>query len=562
MAAAAVPSAAGVGGAARPLLEAESMEMEDVEEVVAFMSQADAFRAFPRSELPELARCFSVRVVSAGDVIVRQGEPGHELFFIHSGSVAVRAVPADSNAPVDVQVHPASGANGECDAGAAALIQHVASDSFSAEVEVATLGPGEYFGEAALMTDAPRNASCYASGGDVTLYVLSRERFEAMDLGRKLQLEIKYAELSNGLAAVFWSMLSFRSIVKPLCALAVYVLFCCIAFAFLEGWSWTDSFYFALITLTTVGYGDVAPQHPVSKVIVMVVVLLGLFVVAAAIGDFLEQLVTAEISNEKARKALRLQQPRAVGIFDEIGQRYRWRRRLCASVLALGVLLFITALLARAFLLDTSSWLDAIYFAVITLTTIGYGDEIPHRGGSKAMVGVVCVVGVPVFGMLLGRIVEIAYGKARQDQIRCIVGGLTSAKFSALLAFCDELESAGSAASGARRSSVASISTSSGVSPTNSNGTAALSGRQSVTELEFLSFILVKNDIATMDEIRAIRENFAELDVDKNGVLEHADLQEWQRKASREAPDNDPTYRGVTAVAPAATAAGDAGAHR
>ena len=35
----------------------------------------------------------------------------------------------------------------------------------------------------------------------------------------------------------------------------------------LEGWSWLDSVYFVVITLTTIGYGDLHPTTPATKII-------------------------------------------------------------------------------------------------------------------------------------------------------------------------------------------------------------------------------------------------------------------------------------------------------
>ena len=35
---------------------------------------------------------------------------------------------------------------------------------------------------------------------------------------------------------------------------------------FVEGWSWLDSLYFSVITLTTIGYGDFSPQTDLGKI--------------------------------------------------------------------------------------------------------------------------------------------------------------------------------------------------------------------------------------------------------------------------------------------------------
>lgn len=56
-----------------------------------------------------------------------------------------------------------------------------------------------------------------------------------------------------------------------------------------EGWRWLDSLYFAVVTLTTVGYGDLTPQTDAGKIFTMFYILVGLGVIAsfiALIADF------------------------------------------------------------------------------------------------------------------------------------------------------------------------------------------------------------------------------------------------------------------------------------
>ena len=43
-----------------------------------------------------------------------------------------------------------------------------------------------------------------------------------------------------------------------------------------ERWSRFDSFYWSFVTATTVGYGDIRPVHRVSRVIAIMIALLGL----------------------------------------------------------------------------------------------------------------------------------------------------------------------------------------------------------------------------------------------------------------------------------------------
>lgn len=43
----------------------------------------------------------------------------------------------------------------------------------------------------------------------------------------------------------------------------------------LEDWTWIQSFYFSVVTLTTVGYGDLAPSNDGSRLFTSVYILVG-----------------------------------------------------------------------------------------------------------------------------------------------------------------------------------------------------------------------------------------------------------------------------------------------
>lgn len=65
-----------------------------------------------------------------------------------------------------------------------------------------------------------------------------------------------------------------------------------------EKWSWLDSLYFSVVTLTTVGYGDLSPQTVAGKIFTMVYLVGGLGVLAA----FITTVANVTIQYEKDRR--------------------------------------------------------------------------------------------------------------------------------------------------------------------------------------------------------------------------------------------------------------------
>jgi voltage-gated potassium channel len=82
-------------------------------------------------------------------------------------------------------------------------------------------------------------------------------------------------------------------------ALLVILVAGTVFFHFIEGWSWLDSYFFTVITISTVGYGNLVPITAAGKLATTFLIFGGLGVFALAMHEFAQmQLLKRQQHNE------------------------------------------------------------------------------------------------------------------------------------------------------------------------------------------------------------------------------------------------------------------------
>jgi putative ABC transport system ATP-binding protein len=111
--------------------------LHDALRICEFLRPIELFKSLTPRQLTDVAEKMTKRHFASGDTIVREGEPGEEFFLVSEGAVEVDR----------------------------------------ANQEVARLGPGDFFGEVALISGEPRNATV-AAVDEVDTYVLGKDDFQ------------------------------------------------------------------------------------------------------------------------------------------------------------------------------------------------------------------------------------------------------------------------------------------------------------------------------------------------------------------------------------------------
>lgn len=98
-----------------------------------------------------------------------------------------------------------------------------------------------------------------------------------------------------------WNLFKKKEYRAGLLWLVVLLLVGMIFYHQVEGWDWLDALYFSVITLSTVGYGDMSPTTSASKIFTMVYILMGLSIFASFAGMLIRE--RGELHKKRTKKA-------------------------------------------------------------------------------------------------------------------------------------------------------------------------------------------------------------------------------------------------------------------
>jgi hypothetical protein len=193
-----------------------------------------------------------------------------------------------------------------------------------------------------------------------------------------------------------WSFGKAVKLAGPL--LVVFLLLSTVIFMALEKFSGRDAFYFCMVLLTTVGYGDISPVTPGGKLFTMLFIIVGLTIGATTVGVIVDAF--AELASHGQK---RFEPPNV-------------RSHLMGLTQAVVLLILVNVVGACWFMVaESANALDGFYWALITSSTVGLGD-FPTSGPTRTFNCIYLLISVGCVAFALGKVVTVitTYGKIKR----------------------------------------------------------------------------------------------------------------------------------------------------
>lgn len=140
-----------------------------------------------------------------------------------------------------------------------------------------------------------------------------------------------------------------------------------------------DALYFCVVTMTTVGYGDLVPQGVLAKLFACVFVFSGMALVGLLLSSAADYLV--EKQETLLIKAFHARQIHGLDEFANGIQTHKALWKLLASLAMLLALIVVGMVVLHEF--EGLDFLNSFYCVCSTMTTLGYGDQSFSTEGGR-----------------------------------------------------------------------------------------------------------------------------------------------------------------------------------
>lgn len=164
-------------------------------------------------------------------------------------------------------------------------------------------------------------------------------------------------------------------------------------------WDYASSTFFAMTAVTTIGYGNQAPATSGGKAFIVIYALLGIPImglVLAGLGEKLDGLLKPLKDKVFIKKNEKIDQ-------------------LVKTLILVALILLVMSLIPAGIFAAIEGWSygDAVYYTIITMTTIGFGDFVigtsdnDYRALYKLLSSVWILLGLASVAMLLSNITDL-----------------------------------------------------------------------------------------------------------------------------------------------------------
>ncbi|KAI4365195.1 hypothetical protein MLD38_021203 [Melastoma candidum] len=185
-----------------------------------------------------------------------------------------------------------------------------------------------------------------------------------------------------------------------------------------------DALYFCIVTMCTIGYGDITPNSTVTKLFSIMFVLVGFGFI-----DILLSGMVSYVLDLQESYLLKAAKDRSQRKDDDAGssciidlKKGRMRIRMKVG-LALGIVVLCIGIgLGVMHFVERLGWLDSLYLSVMSVTTVGYGDRAFETLPGRAFASVWLLVSTLAVARAFLYLAEARIDKRQRRLVKWVLG--------------------------------------------------------------------------------------------------------------------------------------------